>query len=120
MIIVLSAAPQSSGCVPNREYCQQKKPKSAPHQQTTMVDILFMFSFGVAKPRRSFFRLLRGKQTPIWHEKRSTLWPENEFFKSKMDALTVLSIWDTVIGLSQVNVHALQLLRAALIIEVQR
>ena len=42
------------------------------------------------------------------------------FFKSNMDALTVLSIWDTVIGLSQVNVHALQLLRAALIIEVQR
>ena len=24
-------------------------------------------------------------------EKRSTLWPENEFFKSKMDVLTVLS-----------------------------
>ena len=29
-------------------------------------------------------------------KKRSTLWPENEFFKSNMDALTVLSIWDTV------------------------
>ena len=39
----------------------------------------------------------KGKQTPIWQsEKRSTLWQaENELFKSNMDALTVLSIWDT-------------------------
>ena len=38
----------------------------------------------------------KGKQTPTWHsEKRSTLWPEKKFFKSNMDALTVLSIWDT-------------------------
>ena len=54
--------------------------------QKLLVEILFMFSFGVAK----------GKQTPIWQsEKRSTLRPENEFFKSNMDALTVLAIWDT-------------------------
>ena len=30
-------------------------------------------------------------------KKWSTFWPENEFFKSNMDALTVLSIWDTTI-----------------------
>ena len=64
-----------------------------------MVEILLMFSFGVAHPD-PFFSIAeqssKGKQTPIWQsEKRSTLWLENEFCKSNMDALTVLSIWDT-------------------------
>ena len=46
-----------------------------------------MILFSIAEP------LSKGKQTPIWQsEKRS---PENEFFKVNMDALTVLSIWDT-------------------------
>ena len=41
----------------------------------------------------------KGKQTQIWlSEKRSTFWPENEFFKYNMDALTVLSICDTDIS----------------------
>ena len=57
-----------------------------------------MFSFGVAHPV-PFFSIAepfsKGKQIPIWREERSTLWPENEFFKSNMDALIVLSIWDT-------------------------
>lgn len=48
-----------------------------------------MVLFSIAEP----FSI--GKQTPIWHEKRSTLWPENKFFKSNMDALTVLSICNT-------------------------
>ena len=67
-----------------------------------MAEILFMFSFGVAHPDDPFFSIAdepfsKGKQTPIWQsEKRSTLWQaENEFLKSNMDALTVLSIWNT-------------------------
>ena len=49
-----------------------------------------MILFPIAEP------FSKGKQTLIWQsEKRSTLWPEKEFFKSNMDALTVLSIWDT-------------------------
>ena len=55
---------------------------------------------------RSFSRLLSREETPIWCEKRSTLWPENEFFK--MDALTVLSIWDINFDetLHAYNVHS--------------
>ena len=58
-----------------------------------------MFSFGVVHP--ILFSIAepfsKGKQTPIWQsEKRSTFWPENnEFFKSNMDAMTALSIWNT-------------------------
>jgi len=50
-----------------------------------------MILFPIAEP------FSKDKQTPIWQsEKRSTLWQaENELFKSNMDALTVLSIWDT-------------------------
>ena len=49
-----------------------------------------MILFPIAEP------FSKGKQTPIWQsEKRSTFWPENEFFKSNMDALTALSILDT-------------------------
>ena len=50
-----------------------------------------MILFSIAEP------FSKGKQTPIWQsEKRSTLWPEKRvLFKSNMDALTVLSIWDT-------------------------
>ena len=50
-----------------------------------------MILFSIAEP------FSNGKQTPIWlSAKRSTLWQaEKEFFKSNMDALTVLSIWDT-------------------------
>ena len=51
-----------------------------------------MVLFSIAEP----FSI--GKQTPIWHEKRSTLWPENKFFKSDMNALTLLSICDTDIN----------------------
>ena len=51
-----------------------------------MVEILFMFSFGVAHPYEPF---AKGKQTQIWQSKyRSTLLPENE--------LRLLSILDTV------------------------
>ena len=46
-----------------------------------------MILFPIAEP------FSKGKQTPIWlSEKRSTLWPEHEFFKSNMDALTLDSI----------------------------
>ena len=78
-------------CVPNSEYCPQKTKKCF---SSTMVEILFtMFSFGVAHP--DFFPIAesftKSKQTPIWQsEKRSTFWLENVFFKSNMDALTVL------------------------------
>ena len=59
-----------------------------------------MFSFGVAHPDDPFFRLLSrflkvNKLQFGKAKKRSTLWPENEFFN--MDALTVLSIWDTAL-----------------------
>ena len=78
-------------CVPNREYCQLKTKKCS---SSTLVEILFMFSFGVAHPDDPFpiaETFSKGKQTQIWlSEKRSTLWSENN-----MDALTVLSIWDT-------------------------
>ena len=56
-----------------------------------------MFSFGVAHPDLffdcwAFFKHQFGKA-----KKRSTLWQaENEFLKSNMDVLTVLSIcWNT-------------------------
>ena len=42
-----------------------------------------MILFPIAEP------LSVDKQTQIWREKRSTLWAENEFFNSNMDALTV-------------------------------
>ena len=63
-----------------------------------MAEILFMFSFGVAHPNASIAeQFAKSKQTPIWQsQKRSTLWSDNKFFKSNMDALTVLSIWDTI------------------------
>ena len=50
-----------------------------------------MILFPIAEP------FSRSKQTQIWQsEKRSTFWQaEMEFFKSNMDALTVLSIWDS-------------------------
>ena len=40
-------------------------------------------------------RIQKVNKLKFAREKRSTLWPENEFFKSKMDVLTVLSNWDT-------------------------
>ena len=54
--------------------------------------ITIMFSFGVAHPDDPFFRFLSRFQKVNKLKKRSTLWPENDFFKSNMDALTVLSI----------------------------
>ena len=61
---------------------------------STMVENLFVFFFGVAHPDNSFFRLLNRFQKvntlQFGGEKRSTLWLENKFFKSKMDALTVV------------------------------
>ena len=79
--------------------------------QTTIIPISRVFSSQIEstvirKPKstshffwrsapRSFFRnsnaqpFSKGKQTLIWREKRSTLWPKNKFFQSKMDALTL-------------------------------
>ena len=58
-------------CVSKSEYCQQKTKKCYS------IYVLFWSS-------------------ALWFVfKRSTLWLENKSFKSKMDALTVLSIWDT-------------------------
>ena len=58
-----------------------------------------MFSFGVAHPDDPF---LKGKQIQIWQSERKEHFMasrkrETEFFKSNMDALTVLFIWDTAI-----------------------
>ena len=48
-----------------------------------------MFSFGVLISKMK-------KQTPIWREEGSTFWQEKDFFfKSNMDALTVLFIRNT-------------------------
>ena len=64
-------------CVPNREYCQQKTKKcSSIYRLLRRFQKVNKLQFGKAK-------------------KRSTLWPKNLFFKSKMDVLTALSIWDT-------------------------
>ena len=46
-----------------------------------------MILFPIAEP------CSKGKQTQIWREKRSTLWAENEFFNSNMDALTVHTLY---------------------------
>ena len=48
-----------------------------------------MILFPIAEPFSKANKLKFGAK------KRSTLWPENEFFKSNMDALTALSILDT-------------------------
>ena len=45
-----------------------------------------MILFLIAEP------FSKSKHTSIWREERSPLWAVNEFFKSNMDALTVLSI----------------------------
>ena len=60
-----------------------------------MAEILFMFSFGVAILFSIAEPFSKGKQIPIWQNEKKTLRPENEFFKTIMDALTVLSIWNT-------------------------
>ena len=65
-----------------------------------------MFSFGVAHPG-PFFRLLSRFQKGVnklqfGARKRSTLWPEDKFFKSNiMDALTVLYLFVTLIMSSE-------------------
>ena len=62
-----------------------------------------MFFFGVAHPDDPFpiaEPFSKGKQTPIWREKKENFnlyGQETSFFKSNMDALTVLSICDTEI-----------------------
>ena len=66
-----------------------------------MVEIVFMFSFGVAHPDDPFFdcweRFQKVNKLQFGAKKRSTLWPEDKFFKSNiMDALTVLSICNNV------------------------
>ena len=82
----------SSGpAVSQIESTVNRKPKSAPHQQ--MAEILLMFSFGVAHPCDPLFLEL----------KFGTLCPENEFFKANMDALPVLSIWDTAGSSSMIS-----------------
>ena len=48
-----------------------------------------------------------GKQTQIWREKRSTLWAENEFFNSNMDALTVHTLYLGHCELGVQNCHQL-------------
>ena len=52
-------------CVPNREYCQQKTKKCS---SATMVEIIFMFSFGVAHSDDPFSdckAVSKGKQTLV-------------------------------------------------------
>ena len=61
-----------------------------------MAEILLMFSFGVAHPDDPFFWLLsRFPKVNKLKFGKAKKRAENEFFKSNMDALAVLSIWDT-------------------------
>ena len=66
------------------------KPKSA---------LNYIYALFWSSAPRSFFRLLsrfqKVNKLQFGGEKRSTLWPKNEFFN--MDALTVLSIWDSTV-----------------------
>ena len=76
-------------CVSNREYCQQKTQKGG-HSS----DVLFW-----SNTPRSFFRLLRRflkvDKFQFCEKKGALYCQKNEFINANMDALTVLSIWDT-------------------------
>ena len=79
----------SLSCVSNREYCQQKSQKGG-HP----IDVL---SWRTAP--RSLFRLLRRflkvDKFQFCEKKGALYCQKNEFINANMDALTVLSIWDT-------------------------